>query len=384
MDSRLRGNDGISIAGYLEENAMTIRSITSIALDLPFEVGGPKSQFAGRPRRMAMLLTRVETEDGIVGWGDAFGYAVWPATRVALEKLVAPMAIGRNEDDIAGLMDDLQRKLHIVGRTGPVVYALSGLDIALWDIAGKKACKSVSALLGGARRASVPTYASLVRYGDAGLVTKNAKAAVARGFKAIKLHEITVTEVKAAREAVGPDIQIMMDTNCPWTVDEALAVARQVKPYNLLWLEEPVFPPEDFKALARVRREGGIAVSAGENAMSPTDFRAMFEAGAVDYAQPSVTKIGGISEMMRIYTLALEHGVTLVPHSPYFGPGLLASIHMAATFERETMVEYSFIELGASPMGDAIAVNDGRIAVPAGPGLGRDPDAEMIARYKVD
>ena len=147
---------------------MTIRSITSIALDLPFEVGGPKSQFAGRPRQMAMLLTRVETEDGVVGWGDAFGYAVWPATRVALEKLVAPMAIGRNEDDIAALMDDLQRKLHIVGRTGPVVYALSGLDIALWDIAGKKACKSVSALLGGARRASVPTYASLVRYGDAG------------------------------------------------------------------------------------------------------------------------------------------------------------------------------------------------------------------------
>ena len=317
---------------------MTIRSITPIALDLPFEVGGPKSQFAGRPRQMAMLLVRVETEDGIVGWGEAFGYAVWPATRVAIEKLVAPMAIGKNEDDITGVMDDLQRKLHIVGRTGPVVYGLSGLDIALWDIAGKKAGKSVSALLGGARRTHVPAYASLVRYGDAALVAKNAKAAVARGFRAIKLHEITVTEVKAAREAVGADIKIMMDTNCPWTVDEALAVAKQVKPYDLLWLEEPVYPPEDFKSLARVRREGGIAISAGENAMSPMDFRAMFEAGAVDYAQPSVTKIGGISEMMRIYKLAVEHGVTLVPHSPYFGPGLLASIHMAATFERETMV----------------------------------------------
>ena len=363
---------------------MTIRSITPIALDLPFEVGGPKSQFAGRPRQMAMLLVRVETDDGLVGWGEAFGYAVWPATRVAIEKLVAPMAIGKNEDDITGVMDDLQRKLHIVGRTGPVVYGLSGLDIALWDIAGKKAGKSVSALLGGARRTHVPAYASLVRYGDAALVAKNAKAAVARGFKAIKLHEITVTEVKAAREAVGPDIKIMMDTNCPWTVDEALAVAKQVKPYDLLWLEEPVYPPEDFKGLASVRREGGIAISAGENAMSPMDFRAMFEAGAVDYAQPSVTKIGGISEMMRIYKLALEHGVTLVPHSPYFGPGLLASIHMAATFERETMVEYSFVELGASPLGDAIAVADGRMKVPTGPGLGRDPDAEMIARYGVE
>jgi D-galactarolactone cycloisomerase len=125
-------------------------------------------------------------------------------------------------------------------------------------------------------------------------------------------------------------------------------------------------------------------VSAGENAMSATDFRAMFEAGAVDYAQPSVTKIGGISEMMRIARLAAEHGVKLVPHSPYFGPGLLASMHMAAAFEHETMIEYSFVELGASPLGDAIALRDGFVTVPQAPGLGRDPDAEIIARHSVD
>lgn len=363
---------------------MTIRSVTPIALDLPFEVGGPKSQFAGRPRQMAMLLVRVETDDGIVGWGDAFGYAVWPVTRTALERLIAPMAVGQNEDDIAGVMDDLQRKLHIVGRTGPVVYALSGLDIALWDIAGKKAGKPLSALLGGARRSHVPAYASLVRYADPVLVARNAQAAVARGFGAIKLHEIDAVQVKAARDAVGPEVKLMMDTNCPWTPDEALAVAAQVRPYDLLWFEEPVYPPEDFAGLARVRREGGIPVSAGENAMSPTDFRAMFDAGAVDVAQPSVTKIGGVSEMMRIARLARERGVTLVPHSPYFGPGLLASIHMAASFEQETMIEYSFVQLGASPLGDAITVTDGRVAVPTGPGLGRDPDAGIIERYKVD
>ncbi len=363
---------------------MAIRSIIPIALDLPFEVGGPKSQFAGRPRQMAMLLVRVETDDGIVGWGEAFGYAVWPVTCAAIEKLVAPMAVGQNEDDIDGVMGDLQRKLHIVGRTGPVVYALSGLDIALWDIAGKKAGKPLSVLLGGARRAQLPAYASLVRYADSALVARNAKAAVARGFKAIKLHEIDVAQVQAARVAVGPDVKLMMDTNCPWTVDEALAVAARVRPYDLLWFEEPVYPPEDFAGLARVRREGGIAVSAGENAMSPTDFRAMFDAGAVDVAQPSVTKIGGVSEMMRIVRLARERGVTLVPHSPYFGPGLLASIHMAATFEHETMIEWSFVELGASPLGEAIAVTDGRVSVPTGPGLGRDPDAEIIDRYKVD
>ncbi len=363
---------------------MTIRSITPIALDLPFEVGGPKSEFAGRPRQMAMLLVRVETSDGIVGWGEAFGYAVWPVTRVAIEKLVAPMAVGKNEDDIEGLMDELQRKLHIVGRTGPVVYALSGLDIALWDIAGKKAGKPLSKLLGGSSRSNVPAYASVVRYDNTELVARNAKAAAARGFKAIKLHETSVAHVKTARETLGPNIKLMMDTNCPWTVDEAISIAAQVREYDLLWLEEPVYPPEDFTGLARVRREGKVAIAAGENAMSPMDFRAMFEARAVDYAQPSVTKIGGVSEMMRIAKLAHTRGVKLMPHSPYFGPGLLATLHMATAFERETMVEYSFVELGANPLGDAIAVNDGRLAIPAGPGLGRDPDPEIIARYKVD
>jgi L-alanine-DL-glutamate epimerase-like enolase superfamily enzyme len=363
---------------------MTIRSVTPIALDLPFEVGGPKSQFAGRPRQMAMLLVRVETDDGIVGWGDAFGYAVWPVTRTAIQTLIAPMAVGRNEDDIDALMNDLQRKLHIVGRTGPVVYAMSGLDIALWDIAGKKAGKPLSTLLGGSSRTHVSAYASLVRYDNTELVARNAKAAVARGFKAIKLHETSVAHVKTAREAVGPDIKLMMDTNCPWTVDEAIAIAEQVREYNLLWMEEPVFPPEDFAGLARVRRAGGVAIAAGENAMSLSDFRAMFDAHAVDFAQPSVTKIGGISEMMRIARLAQERGITLVPHSPYFGPGLLATIHMATAFERETMIEYSFVELGASPLGDAIEVIDGRLKVPTGPGLGCDPDAEIIARYKVD
>jgi len=103
----------------------------------------------------------------------------------------------------------------------------------------------------------------------------------------------------------------------------------------------------------------------------------------VDYAQPSVTKIGGVTEMMRIAGLARDRGVKLVPHSPYFGPGLLATLHMAAAFEHESMIEYSFADLGANPLGDAIAVRDGRIALPRGPGLGRDPDPDIVARYRV-
>ena len=138
---------------------MSIKSITPIALNLPFEVGGPKPLFAGKPRHMEILLVRVETDSGIVGWGEAFGFAVWPATRTALEALIAPVATGRDERDIAGIMLDLQRKFHLLGRSGPVMYAMSGLDIALWDIAGKVAGKPLAELLGGAKRTQFDAYA---------------------------------------------------------------------------------------------------------------------------------------------------------------------------------------------------------------------------------
>jgi len=119
---------------------VNITRVSTVALGLPYEMGGPKPQFAGRTREVLdLLLVRVDTDAGITGWGEAFGYAVWPSTRTAIDKVIAPLAVGRDAGDIAGLMLDLQKKFHLIGRTGPVVYGLSGLDIALWDIAGKAA-----------------------------------------------------------------------------------------------------------------------------------------------------------------------------------------------------------------------------------------------------
>ena len=362
---------------------MTIRSIDTIALNLPFEIYGPPPKFAGKDRYMEILLVRVETDKGLVGWGEAFGFGIWPATRAAVHAMVAPLAIGQDERDIVALMADLNRKLHIVGRTGPTVYALAGLDIALWDIAGKAANKPLAELLGGAKHKKLPCYASLMRYTDPTLVAENAARVVARGYPAVKLHEIGAAQVKAAREAIGPDVELMMDVNCPWTVEEALKIADSVRPYDLAWFEEPVWPPEDFAGLAEVRKRSGLAIAAGENAMSAKNFEQMFIAGAVDIAQPSVTKIGGITPMLEIIALAKQHGVIVTPHCPYFGPGLLASVHIAATFTDETMIEYSFADLGANPLGDAIEVKDGYINVPTGPGLGRDPDPAVIAKYSV-
>ncbi len=373
---------------------MTIRSVDAVAVTLPFEMGGPKPMFGGKPRQMEMLLVRVETADGLVGWGEAFGFAVWPSTRTALQTLVAPLAVGRDEADIAGLRDDLSRKLHLLGRTGPVMYALSGLDIALWDLAGKRAglplWKLLAATPDGRGSATsdgvrLPAYASLLRYGDARLVSTNTARAVAAGYRQVKLHEVTVEAVAAARAAAGPSVDLMMDCNCPWSGDQALAIAAGVRAHRLAWFEEPVWPPEDFPTLARVRREGGIPVSAGENAMSAGDFERMFEAGAVDIAQPSVTKIGGVSGFIDVVRVARRHGVQVVAHSPYFGPGLLATLHLThALLESGTPIEYSFVDLGENPLRRTTTVEGGTIAVPGGPGLGDDPDPATLERCTID
>jgi L-alanine-DL-glutamate epimerase-like enolase superfamily enzyme len=362
---------------------MSILRAEAIPVSVPFEIGGPKPTFAGVPRQMDILLIRIETDRGLVGWGEAFGYGIWPATRQAFEKLVAPAVIGKDEADIAGISESLQRLLHILGRGGAGMYAISGLDIALWDIAGKAAGKSLGALLGGAKHQSLPLYASLMRYGNADLVARNTAEALKRGYRAIKLHEVGSQMVRAARQAMGAGPALMMDVNCPWTVAKSLAMADEVRDCDLLWLEEPVWPPEDFAGLAQVRRQCGIKIAAGENNMSAPHFAQMFDAGAVDFAQPSVTKIGGVTEFMKVVALATQHDVAVMPHSPYFGPGLLATLHIMSTFAQETMVEYSFADLGASPMGDSIAIHNGRIAVPQGPGLGRDPDMAVVERHRV-
>jgi L-alanine-DL-glutamate epimerase-like enolase superfamily enzyme len=191
-----------------------------------------------------------------------------------------------------------------------------------------------------------------------------------------------VPAVKAARDAIGPDVLLMMDTNCPWTVEESIAMVAALRPFDLHWLEEPVWPPEDHAGLAKVRA-AGVSIAAGENAAGPIEFARAFGLGALDVAQPSVTKIGGISAMLTIMALAKQAGVRVVPHCPYFGPGFIASLHLTAALPADTPVERLFIDLEASPFGDWVDIKDGAMRVPHAPGLGADPDTALIARYRM-
>jgi len=363
---------------------MKITAIETIPIKIPFErAGKPSGWGANAWVGLETLLVRVETADGLVGWGEGFSYTCQRAVKAALDDMVTPLALGRDARDIAGLMHEAQKALHLFGRYGITMFALSGLDIALWDLAAKRAGKPLVELLGGPVRHELEAYASLFRLHDRELVAAQTRTALGEGYRYIKLHETQEPEVRAAREAAGADVPIMVDTNCPWTPIEARANALRLKPYDLHWLEEPIFPPEDFRALAALRAETGIAIAAGENACTVHEFEKMLREGAVTYAQPSVTKVGGISEFRKVAALAEAMGVAVMPHSPYFGPGFLATLHLAAAAPTASLVERFYLKMEASLYGDLIDPKGGKFRLPEGPGLGREPDAAVIKAYRV-
>jgi L-alanine-DL-glutamate epimerase-like enolase superfamily enzyme len=327
-----------------------------------------------RLRAIETLLVRVETEDGLHGWGEAFGFSLAETTRDAVERLIAPACIGEDSAGIGALGAMLHRRFHNFGRNGPVTFGIAAIDIALWDIAAKRAGRPLHALLGGAGRARVPAYASLLRYGNAEAVARNTAEALGRGYRQIKLHEVDLACIRAARDAAPADVPLMLDVNCAWADPaDALRFCRDVAGMNVRWVEEPLWPPEDFAALARLRGIAGCGISAGENLGGPADFTRLFAAGAVDVAQPSITKHGGVSGMLAVMAMARDAGVAVVPHSPYFGPGLLATLHVLAAAPEAEPIEYYFADLAAPPMGDALTPRDGFIALPAAPGLGLEP-----------
>jgi L-alanine-DL-glutamate epimerase-like enolase superfamily enzyme len=363
---------------------MKIARVESHLVRLPFDKGGPVSPGEPIGTHLDTVLVRIDTDDGITGWGDAFGYGAAPATKAAVDHMIGPSLVGRDATDIAGLSHALQFENHLWGRYGVTLFAISGVDIALWDIAGKAAGLPLYRLLGGARRKRIPAYASLFHYTDPEVVAERCHAAVAQGFRHVKLHERAEREVRAAREALGEHIALMIDTNCPWTPLQARAMAERFALYDPYWLEEPIFPPEDFDSLAQLQAEIGIPLAAGENACTAFQFQQMIEAGAATFLQPSVTKVGGVTEFRKILALAETQGTAVAPHCPYFGPGLLASLHLLATMPDESLAEHFFYKsMTAHYFGDATKPVDGHIAVPEGPGLGHDPDPDVIREFGV-
>jgi len=362
----------------------TITKVETIRVSLPFETGGPRAGM--RPAlsawlKMECVMLRIETADGLEGWGEAFGHLMAPASEAVLNHIVGPMLLGKDSRSIAKLIDDIERPLHGLGRAGPAMYALSAVDIALWDLAGKRAGMPVFRLLGG-DDGELTRYASLMRYaGDTDAVAANVTRAREHGFTTIKLHENTIPAFRAARQAVDAQDRICLDVNCPWTVEQARAIAREIRDDDFHWLEEPVWPPENFAAMAAVRAEG-VPISAGENMTTLLDFKAAFDADAIDNVQPSVTKCGGISGMRRVFALAQAYPVRVVPHCFYWGPGYHATAHLAASRPEPTLLETAFITFAVQPhaLFDSTRAS---VQLSEAPGLGFEADWKALAQYEI-
>ena len=361
---------------------MKISKVEALPLAIPYHIGEGRGGRIGEGSRLDFCLVRVETDAGLVGWGEAFSYHCRSAVVAAVRDMIAPLAVGEDAADIEGIQRKIQKRLHIFGRMGIQCYALSGLDIALWDIAAKAAGQPLHQLLGGATRAQLPCYASLLRYTEPELVAQYSERAVREGFSAVKLHEVTEPAVGAARRAIGQETPLLVDVNCEWTKQAAIEAALSFAPHRLEWLEEPVFPPEDFKAMYEVQKAGGIALAAGENLCYAHQFEALLEANAVTYVQPSVTKIGGISEFLKVAKLAAANSVRIAPHSPYFGPGAVATLHLIAALAPEARFEYFYLWAAAKPYRATLDPANGTLAVPQNPGLGAEPDPAVLAAYR--
>ena len=308
---------------------MKVTSVETTIVEIPFDDGGRGVGITPTTwNTLEILLVRVTDDEGNEGWGEGFGYFTVDATKALVDRLIAPVLRGEIVEDIGAWNLVMQRRLHLFGRYGVTMFALSGVDMALWDLAAKRAGVPLFRLLApGANARRVPFYASLVRYADADLIARTS-----------------------------------------------------VKDLGVSWLEEPVFPPEDYSSLASLRG-AGLKLAAGENWCTAEQFAAALRAGAVDYAQPSVTKVGGVTEFLRVAELAREYGTPLQPHCPYFGPGFFASLHLAAALPEVRELEYHFVEPEAWLAHPGTPGADGTFEVPQVPGTGFAPDARVLDRY---
>lgn len=358
---------------------MKITAIEAIPLAVPLRPLSPPSPWTAWLNKQ--VIVRVRTDDGVTGLGEAFPYGAPLGVCSVIGEALAPVLRGEDPTRIARCVELMQRSTVNYARRGLGMFAISGVEIALWDLLGRVRQAPVHELLGGALRLRVHAYASLMAYRSPEDVATACRAYVEQGFGMLKLHQVDTASVRAAREAVGPTVELMLDTNAPWTPAEALARARELEPYRLFWLEEPVWPPEDYEGLAAVRRGAPMPIASGENEATSFGFRDLIARGAADVLQPSVTKVGGIGEFRKVATLAAAANLPVVPHAFYYGPGLAASLHLAATLGGTMPIEFPTGEHEVPLLATPITPRDGWLDVPDGPGLGVELNEDVVRRF---
>jgi D-arabinonate dehydratase len=334
------------------------------------------------PESREILVVEVETSSGVIGMGYLMLLGGGVMTiRACLEELVIPNIIGRNATDIEGIWQELWKKNYWVGRMGVTVMAQSAIDIALWDALGKKVEMPLHRLWGHCNdRISAYGSGCWRGYGPDGMVER-AKRYVSQGFKSIKMqcgilydrHE-DVKNVAMMRDALGPEIDIMIDVNMGWTADEAIIIGRKFQEHDLFWLEEPVVC-EDFAGYARIADALDVRVVGGETHFTRFDMRPFFEHPKLPILQPDIMR-GGFTELRKIATVADTWGMKMAPHLfPELMVQLMASIPNPLIIEYVNWMDDAWV--------DPVLPVDGYYSAPERPGHGLNFKPEFISEYRV-
>ncbi len=369
---------------------MKIREIRAVGLRGATPEGGWTEEI--KPEDCVQTLVAVHTDEGATGFGSVFTNV--DLVRASLAVL-EPLYRNENALEPERVSEKLRQHTFWLGRGGSITHAISGIDIALWDILGKAAGQPVGRLLGGRYRERVRPYASLLMQEPAALA-EVLVALRARRFRAFKIgwgpfgrssDALDERIVRAARDAVGPDCLLMVDPGgsdawWPNGYKWALRTADMLAQHNVAWFEEPL-KPDSLADYVELRRRSKVPISGGEVLTRRQSFAPWLEAGALDIVQPDCTKVGGLSESRRIAWMAEEHGVRLIPHGWNTAVGLAADLQLASALPDTDLVEYL---IGSPYVDDIVEAEwsldaDGMLAIPDGPGLGIRLNQEAVARY---
>ncbi|MFY0633569.1 MAG: mandelate racemase/muconate lactonizing enzyme family protein [Vannielia sp.] len=387
---------------------MKITKVTSHVLryDLPEPLGYSQQYYHQRTAH----LVEVQTDEGVTGWGECFGAGnVALANRAIVEQVIAPMVLGMNPLDRDVAWHRVYNLLRDHGQKGMPMQSLSGVDIALWDIAGKVAGLPLHRLIGGRHRDRVPVYGYgmmlrpepadelVARFPDEAAAIKD------MGFVATKMKvglgpRDDVRLIEAVRRGVGDDFRFMVDANHAYTTADAFYVGRAMEEFQPYWFEEPV-APEDLDGYRELRSGLTVNISGGEAEFNRWGWRALLEARGLDIAQPEVCALGGISEYLRVLALCHAHFTPLVNHVWGSAIAVATNLHLLAAmpplpgglFPWEPMLEFDTTDnrfrddLLSEPLDiqGQVARSGGYAAVPEGPGLGVEPDRDFIAAHAV-
>lgn len=358
----------------------------------------------GWVRQRSATLVEVVTDDGVTGWGEAFAQGLEPPeiAAAAIEHALKPLLIGADPLATEVLWHRMYHATRDYGRKGSVVAAISAVDIALWDIAGRARGEPIHKLLGGAFRDRVEPYATgfyrIKGQGEAARLAEEAVRHHEAGFRLMKVKlgygvEDDIACMQAICRAIeGRDITLMVDTNHAYGRAEALRLGRALADCKLRWYEEPVVP-EDLRGYAEMREKLTMPIAGGENEHTMYGYRELFAAGAVDIAQPDLGSCGGITAARHIIALAQSHGVAVNPHVWGSAIAQAASLQLIAAlpvahhslFAQEPVFEYdrSSHPFRQHLITEPILQQGGWVTIPDGPGLGVEIDRAALEKYRV-